>query len=330
MIYKFKSKAAGDVIMLGPNGQRVLELIGKSPDAQGIIEPAAMLAAIDALTAAVQADEALRAQAAAGDDSVPRPEAISLRQRAWPLVDMMKRAHAAQRAHHLGRLGPPARTMRMDATRVIAVRHGETAWNVDTRLQGQLDVPLNDTGREQARRMAAALRHDAPDVIYSSDLSRARETAEAAARALGLPLRTDAGLRERCFGIWQGHTYAEVEQRWPEQSERWRRRESDFGPAEGETLQGFYERAVATATRLAAAHPGQNLLLVAHGGVLDCLYRAASRLPLNAPRTWELPNTGINRLLFTGSGFTLVGWGDVHHLDDDALDESNDPAGQTA
>jgi len=94
MIYKFKSKAAGDVIMLGANGDQVLALIGKGAAAQGIIEPVAMAAAIDALTAAVVADDALRAQAGR-DDSTPRPEAIALRQRAWPLVEMMKRALAA-------------------------------------------------------------------------------------------------------------------------------------------------------------------------------------------------------------------------------------------
>jgi 2,3-bisphosphoglycerate-dependent phosphoglycerate mutase len=215
-------------------------------------------------------------------------------------------------------------------TRIIAVRHGETAWNVDTRLQGQLDIPLNPNGREQARRVALALRDDAPDVIYSSDLSRARETAQAVASLLGLPLTTDAGLRERNFGIWEGHTYAEVETAWPAESLRWRRREADFGPLDGETLQQFFDRVVATATRLAAAHAGQSVLLVAHGGVLDCLYRAASRITLDAPRTWELPNTGVNRLLHTGSGFTLVGWGDVLHLDDFALDESSDEAGHPA
>jgi probable phosphoglycerate mutase len=217
-----------------------------------------------------------------------------------------------------------------EPTRIIAMRHGETAWNVDTRLQGQLDVPLNDKGRAQARLAARALAHDAPQVIYASDLCRAHETARAAAEVLGLPVQADAGLRERHFGVWQGHTYAEVEQRWPELSARWRRREADFGPEQGETLQGFFDRVVACATRLAEAHPGQSVLLVAHGGVLDCLYRAASRIALDAPRTWELPNTGINRLLFTGDGFTLVGWADVHHLDGDALDESQDRVGHAA
>lgn len=220
--------------------------------------------------------------------------------------------------------------MSTEPTRVIAVRHGETAWNVDTRLQGQLDIPLNERGLAQARRAAAALLQEAPEVIYSSDLLRAAETARVLAELAGLPLQHDTGLRERHFGHWQGHTYAEVEQSWPEQAARWRRREPDFGPEGGETLQGFFDRVVATAGRLAARHPGQTVVMVAHGGVLDCLYRAASRMALDAPRTWELPNTGINRLLWTGSGFTLVGWADVSHLDELARDESADRVGHAA
>jgi probable phosphoglycerate mutase len=206
-------------------------------------------------------------------------------------------------------------------TRIVAVRHGETAWNVEARLQGQLDVALNYNGLGQARRLAEALADDAPDVIVSSDLARARDAAQAVAERTGLPLATDPGLRERHFGIFQGHSYAEVEQRWPGESARWRRREPGYGPEGGETLQTFYERSVAAATRLARAYPGRTLLLVTHGGVLDCLYRAASRIALDAPRTWELANTGINRLLHTAQGFTLVGWGDVQHLQGDALDE---------
>jgi probable phosphoglycerate mutase len=209
-----------------------------------------------------------------------------------------------------------------EVTRILAVRHGETAWNVDRRLQGQIDISLNATGQDQARRLAEALAGEGIDAIVSSDLVRARDTAQAVADRTGLPLATDAGLRERHFGIFQGHTYTEVERVWPEESARWRRREPGFGPPEGETLQGFYDRCVATASHLAAAHPGRTLLLVTHGGVLDCLYRAASRIALDAPRTWELANTGVNRLLHTPRGFTLVGWGDTQHLmDDAALDE---------
>ena len=209
-------------------------------------------------------------------------------------------------------------------TRVLAIRHGETAWNVDTRIQGQLDIPLNDTGRWQADRLARAVAEEGISAVYSSDLLRAYETAESVARGCGQPIVPDTGLRERGFGVFEGMTFREIEQRWPEQSERWRKRDPGFGPEGGEALRDFYARCVATATRLAAAHPGETIALVAHGGVMDSLYRAASRIALDAPRSWQLGNASINRLLYTPQGFTLVGWSDTYHLEDNSLDESTD------
>jgi len=211
--------------------------------------------------------------------------------------------------------------MHEDATRIIAIRHGETAWNVDTRIQGQLDIPLNDNGRWQARRVARALAAEPLHAVYASDLGRALETARTLAEAVGAGLVVDQGLRERGFGIFEGRTFKEIQECWPDLSVRWRRREPDFGPEGGETLAGFYDRCVGTATRLAAMHLGKTIALVAHGGVLDCLYRASLRIPLQAPRTWELGNAGINRLLYTPGGFSLVGWGDTFHLQGDTLDE---------
>jgi 2,3-bisphosphoglycerate-dependent phosphoglycerate mutase len=206
------------------------------------------------------------------------------------------------------------------ATRILAIRHGETAWNVDTRIQGHLDIPLNETGRRQASCVARALADETLDAVYASDLARALETAQALGAAQGLPVVDDSTLRERCFGIFEGRTWKEVEEIWPEAAQRWRRREPDFGPEGGETLQRFYERCIAAVGRIALAHPGQSIALVVHGGVLDCLYRAGSHVELQAPRTWSLANAGINRLLHTPDGFTLVGWGDTLHLEGAALD----------
>ena len=210
------------------------------------------------------------------------------------------------------------------ATRVLAIRHGETAWNVDNRIQGQLDIPLNDTGRWQAHRLALAVADEGIDALYSSDLRRALETAASVAAGCGLAIVTDTGLRERGFGVFEGLTYEEIRQRFPEQSERWRKRDPDFGAEGGETLRDFFARSVATVTRLAAAHPGQTIAVVSHGGVMDALYRAASHIALDAPRSWQLGNASINRLLYTPQGFTLVGWSDTHHLEDSSLDESTD------
>ena len=210
----------------------------------------------------------------------------------------------------------------MDATRILAIRHGETAWNVDTRIQGHLDIPLNDTGRWQARRLARALAaRDDIHAIYSSDLQRAHETARAIADATGAPLVTHSGLRERGFGVFEGKTYLEIESTWPEESERWRKRDPHWAPQGGESLLQVRERITHTLHELAARHPGEQIVLVAHGGVLDQLYRAATGQELQAPRTWQLGNTAINRLLWTPQGLSLVGWADTTHLDDASLDE---------
>ena len=207
-------------------------------------------------------------------------------------------------------------------TRILAIRHGETAWNVDTRIQGHLDIPLNDRGQWQARRLARALAtRDAIDAIYSSDLQRAHDTARAIAAATGAPLATHAGLRERCFGRFEGRTYAEIEQTWPEESEHWRRRTPGWAPQGGESLLNMRERIAQVLQELATRHPGQQIALVAHGGVLDQLYRLATGLELQAPRTWQLGNTAVNRLLWTHQGLSLVGWADTSHLEDDSLDE---------
>ena len=109
-------------------------------------------------------------------------------------------------------------------TRVLALRHGQTAWNAEARMQGQLDIALNDAGRAQAERAAKALQGEGVTAIYSSDLSRAADTAAAIACALALPVRLEPGLRERCFGVFQGQTWSEIEAHSPEASQRWRQR----------------------------------------------------------------------------------------------------------
>lgn len=212
-------------------------------------------------------------------------------------------------------------------TRLLVIRHGETAWNLETRIQGHIDIPLNETGRWQAERVAQALADESLQAVYSSDLLRARDTAAAVARTQDLPLTLDAGLRERHFGHLEGLTQHDITARWPEEARRWRERDPHYGPQGGETLQAFYERCVGALTRLAERHLGQTIAVVAHGGVLDCFYRAANRVPLEAPRAWKVTNAAINRLLYSPEGLTLVAWADSRHLDSDAtLDESTDGA----
>ncbi|RYF25640.1 MAG: histidine phosphatase family protein [Comamonadaceae bacterium] len=211
----------------------------------------------------------------------------------------------------------------MDATRIIAIRHGETAWNVDTRIQGHLDIPLNDTGLWQARQLGQALADEPITAIYTSDLQRAHTTAQAVADATGAALIPEPRLRERSFGQLQGRTFAEIEAELPQEARRWRQRDPHFEPDGGESLIVFRDRITRITQELVQRHPGELIALVAHGGVLDVLYRAATGQELQAPRTWKVTNAAINRLLWTESGLTLVGWADTHHLDNASRDEAH-------
>jgi len=209
----------------------------------------------------------------------------------------------------------------LQVTRILAVRHGETAWNRDARIQGHTDIALNAHGRWQARQLAQALRDEPIAACYASDLSRARETAQAVAERHGHKVEMHSGLRERGFGAFEGHTWVELQAAYPAETEAWRKRLPDFAPPGGESLLQLQARVVATVNDLAARHPGEQVLMVAHGGVLDMLYRLATRLDMQAPRSWELTNTAINRLLWSPEGLSLVGWADTAHLQEDSLDE---------
>jgi len=213
------------------------------------------------------------------------------------------------------------------ATRLIAVRHGETAWNRVSRIQGHTDIPLNEAGLWQARQVGQAVAAEGIDAIYSSDLQRAADTARAIGQAAGVPVQLDVALRERHFGELEGLTHDEINTRWPEQARRWRGRDPDYGPQGGETLKDFHARCVGALTRLAQRHPGQTVVLVAHGGVLDCFYRAANGVDLSVPRSWTIGNAAINRLLYSPDGLTMIGWADDGHLQaGQGLDESSDGA----
>lgn len=218
-------------------------------------------------------------------------------------------------------------TMSDQVTRLLVIRHGETAWNRETRIQGHLDIPLNPTGEWQAERLAHALLDEGICAIYSSDLLRAQHTAAAISRKLGLPLTLDQALRERHFGSLEGLTQEQIAAERPLEAKRWRERDPSYGPQGGETLQAFYDRCVGALEYTASRHLGETIAVVAHGGVLDCFYRAANRVPLELPRNWQINNASINRLLYSTEGFSMIGWADNRHLDQaPVLDEATDGA----
>jgi len=199
---------------------------------------------------------------------------------------------------------------------IIFVRHGLTDWNRAGRFQGQIDIALNEDGIAQAERTGAVFREYRIDAVYSSDLARARQTAEPISRATGRPVIMEAGLRERRYGVLEGRTHDEVLRDHPETYGRWRGRDPDFAlPGGGESLRDLHRRVEGQMRTLAAAHAGQSIVAVTHGGVLDCIYRIAARLPLEAPRSFDLRNASLNRVRWDGASFTVVSWGEVAHLE---------------
>ncbi|QID18485.1 histidine phosphatase family protein [Nitrogeniibacter mangrovi] len=201
-----------------------------------------------------------------------------------------------------------------DTVRFCVVRHGETGWNAEHRLQGHTDIPLNDTGHAQARATAALLARQRFDAAYTSDLRRAADTARA---ICGEQLAAEArqALRERHYGAFQGLTHAEARARHPEAFRHFEARTPDAPfPGNGERLTDFAERIRTAFEDIARAHPGQTVLVVAHGGVLDILHRLASGRPLDAPRDFRIPNAALNWLRRDAHGWHIDRWADEGHL----------------
>ena len=210
-------------------------------------------------------------------------------------------------------------------TNIILIRHGETAWNAERRLQGHLDIPLNAEGERQAALLAEALAPERIDLLVASDLQRAHQTAQAVATLRAMPVHIEPGLRERCYGGFEGLLYAEIEQRFPVQFAAWQGRDIDGilpdGKNRGETYRQFFDRATAAILALAAAQRGKTVDMVAHGGVLECAYRLALGLSLETPRDFKVYNASINRFRIEEGRLVLESWGEVAHLRPAVLDE---------
>jgi broad specificity phosphatase PhoE len=200
-------------------------------------------------------------------------------------------------------------------TRLICVRHGETAWNHDLRLQGQTDTELSGFGREQARRLAERLAGEEIAAVYSSDLRRCVETAEIALGGRGIRPTLMPELREVHLGEWQGHTTDELRQLVPAELERVWANPVDEAPRGGETRRELQRRVVAAVTSIADRHPDQSVLVVSHGGALRALACWVLIADLRAVRRLELDNCGLSRVDVERGQPTLLRWNDVGHLE---------------
>ena len=201
-------------------------------------------------------------------------------------------------------------------TEFLIVRHGETLWNREHRIQGQRNSALSPVGERQASLSAQRLKTACCVRLVSSDLGRTLQTAQPIAAAAGLAIETDVRLRERAFGSFEGSTADEIRARDPAAHARWQAREADYAMPGGESLGDLRSRAGACLESLArdAGCRTGKVIIVTHGGVLDVLYRIATGLALDAPRTWPLLNSSINRIAIEGGVWRVVDWGDVSHL----------------
>ena len=205
-------------------------------------------------------------------------------------------------------------------TELILIRHGETDWNRELRFQGHIDVPLNDMGHEQARRLGLRLAGEPVQQLVSSDLMRAQQTAAPAARQLELEIVTTVSLREQHFGVVEGMRADEIQTLHPRAWEDWLQFREDHAMPEGESPRQFHARIIEALGRIAMAHAGQKLLVVTHGGVLDMVWRTVRGLGLNGPRQSDIPNAGFNRIRIADAAqpeqIEIVDWADIRHLAD--------------
>jgi probable phosphoglycerate mutase len=202
----------------------------------------------------------------------------------------------------------------MTETKLIVVRHGETAWNRERRMQGTTDTPLSDVGRAQARALGRRLAGRDFAALYASDLCRARDTAAIIAEHTGRELITDPRLRERSFGVFEGLTAREIEERFPDEHARFASRDPDYEVPGGECARVFSGRCIGCLSEIAGRHRGDEIVVVTHGLVLDALYRAARGLAHGEQRPVPLINASLNLFGYDGAAWRLEVWGDVSHL----------------
>jgi probable phosphoglycerate mutase len=196
----------------------------------------------------------------------------------------------------------------------MVIRHGETRWNREGRIQGHLDSALTEQGVRQVRALAERLAAERIDQLYSSDLGRAYHSARLIAEKCRLSIVTDSRLREKNLGVFQGLNQIEMERRFPSEYAHYLARTADFVVPQGESLLQLHARAVACLEDLAVRGAGGSIVVVTHGGVLGCLYRHAVGIALDTPRDFSLLNASFNAFQYQDGAWTREVWGDVSHL----------------
>ncbi|HEX2948833.1 MAG TPA: histidine phosphatase family protein [Armatimonadota bacterium] len=212
-------------------------------------------------------------------------------------------------------------------TTLYLIRHGETVWNADGRFQGHQNSPLNDVGRAQAQMVAQAMATYQLDAIYTSDLDRAAETAEAVAVLHQRTPVKDIRLREACFGEWEGYTMTEITERWPEVVTAWRADSLRTRPPGGETLEIVQQRVTAVVDEIVSNSPDGKVAIVGHGGSMRAVVALALGADLSIFRHLRLDNCSISTIQVMNGHYSLVHLNDICHLRQEehaSLDEAGD------
>ena len=206
-------------------------------------------------------------------------------------------------------------------TTLIIIRHGETEWNRERRIQGHLDSALTPKGFAQAHACAARLAPEKIDAVVTSDLYRAQHTAKILTTGRALSMTSEATLRERSFGAGEGMTYAEMDSKYPQIFAQTSLVDAEFTLPEGETRADFHARVKTSIEKLVAAHTGKCLLIVTHGGVLGVIYRWLNKMPIASAQRVAIPNVAYNRISAAPDGWKIEVWADTRHLLDHTVED---------
>ena len=201
-------------------------------------------------------------------------------------------------------------------TRFLLVRHGQSEWNATGRIQGQIDIALDEIGQQQAQRVAARLKREKIDAIYSSPLLRAKATAEAIAAQVNQPIQLDARLMEYDFGVMSGLTWNELTAHHPELASRWLEDPWAVAVEGSEGRPNFAQRVTAALQEIDSKHPDQQVLIVAHGGTFGVYLSVLLGLDLTRRHPFHFGNTSISLVEQRAEVFHIHYLNDTCHLND--------------
>lgn len=200
------------------------------------------------------------------------------------------------------------------ATEITIVRHGETIWNTEKRIQGHLNSKLTENGILQAELVANALAKREFDVLISSDLERAADTAKIINTKLCLPHKYNSKLRERSFGILEGKTFAEIEKQHPEAYTSYKTRNPESVIQGGESINQLFNRVTSEIEDIARKFCNKKILIVSHGLVLEMMLYKTFNIELDKPRNFSINNSSISSFYINENNWFLKEWGVIEHL----------------